>query len=112
MQDETCGCLLPTGHSHHLGAHGTLPATWISCVLGQRPLWEEELGPVATIQKSVLRAIREEVRPKRPASRARERQGSMDTALAFYFLWVKTQITQTVGSQRKEKVMHPDSLVL
>lgn len=25
---------------------------------------------------------------------------------------VKTQITQTVGSQRKEKVMHPDSQVL
>lgn len=47
------------------------------------------MGPVATIQKSVLRAIREEVRPRKPASRARDRQGSMDTALGFYFLWGK-----------------------
>lgn len=41
---------------------------------------------MATIQKSVLRAIRVEIRPREPASRARDRQGSMDTALGFHFL--------------------------
>lgn len=63
-----------------------LPATRIHWLVDQRPEWAEKWEPMATIQKSVLRAISVEVRPREPVSRARDRQGSMDTALGFHFL--------------------------
>lgn len=66
---------------------------------------------MATIQKSVVRAIREEVRPREPANRARDRQGSMDTALGFHFLGDKDTDDPDCWLLEKEKGHAPEFLV-
>lgn len=45
------------------------------------------MGPTATNQKFVLRATMTDIRPREPASRARDRQGSMGSGGALGF-WV------------------------
>lgn len=47
------------------------------------------MGPMASNQKSVLKATRIAIRPREPASRASDRQGSMRVSVGFWVLEVE-----------------------